>query len=141
MKPIVVTKVINTSIDKVWEAITTHSLMLEWFFDNIPAFEPIVGFTTEFNVQSEERNFLHVWKVVSVVEKEKIVCEWKYPEYVDESLLVTFEVKYLSEEKTQFSVIALGIEHFSNTNISQFTRESCKGGWEYFSNQLQQFLL
>ena len=141
MEPIIVTKIINASVNEVWKAITNHSLMIEWFFENIPAFEPVVGFTTKFNVQSEERNFLHVWKVVEVIEKQKIVCEWKYPEYVDASMFVTFELKSISDSKTDFTITALGIEHFSGMNIPEFTRESCKGGWEYFSNRLQQFLV
>ncbi len=44
--------------------------MRKWYFENIPAFKPEVGFETQFNVQSEERNFLHKWKVTEVQPSE-----------------------------------------------------------------------
>lgn len=139
MKPVIVTRIIDKSKNDVWNAITNHSQMIQWFFDNIPHFKPEVGFTTEFNVNSGERNFLHVWRVTEVSSQNKIVCEWKYPEYVDESLWVTFELKEISTNSTEFKVKALGIEHFEKFNIPEFKRESCEGGWNYFSDSLKVF--
>ena len=139
MKSVVVTKTINKPKSEVWNAVINHSQMIQWFFDDIPDFKPEVGFTTEFNVSSGERNFLHVWRVTEVEHQHKIVCEWKYPEYVDESLWVTFELKELSANSTEFKVEALGIEHFENFNIPEFKRESCEGGWNYFAEELRVF--
>ncbi|OSY87506.1 hypothetical protein WH52_11625 [Tenacibaculum holothuriorum] len=140
MKPVIVTRIINKSKSEVWNTITNHSKMIQWFFNNIPDFKPEVGFTTEFNVNSGERNFLHVWRVTEVNPQNKIVCEWKYPEYVDKSLWVTFELKKISTNSTEFKVEALGIEYFESFNIPEFKRESCEGGWSYFSDNLKSYL-
>ena len=58
-EPIVVEELYDASIDRVWAAITEWDQMIQWFFDNIPAFNPRVGFKTKFNVNSVGRNFLH----------------------------------------------------------------------------------
>ena len=67
-----------------------------WFFNNIPSFEAKAGFKTQFNVQSENRNFMHLWTVVDVIPFKKIICNWKYQNIEGDSN-VTFE---LEETKT-----------------------------------------
>ena len=62
-KPIIVEQTFNASIEKVWKAVTKASQMKQWFFKNIESFKHEVGFETQFNVQLEERNFLHLWKI------------------------------------------------------------------------------
>lgn len=140
MKPVIVTIDINKSKKVVWNAITNHSQMIQWFFNNIPSFEPKVGFKTEFNVVSNERNFLHLWKVVDVKPREKIICEWQYPEYSKEKLLVTFKIEEISESNINFSVVAFGIEYFEDFKIPEFSRESCLEGWGYFTKELKSFV-
>ena len=51
-------QVVNASVQDVWEAITEIDQMRQWYFDNIPAFEPRTGFETRFNVSSQGRDFL-----------------------------------------------------------------------------------
>jgi uncharacterized protein YndB with AHSA1/START domain len=48
--PVVVEETFNAPIASVWNAITVADMMRQWFFDNIPAFEPVVGFKTRFTV-------------------------------------------------------------------------------------------
>lgn len=62
--------------------------MRQWYFKNIPSFKPEVGFETRFNVQSQDRNFHHIWKVVEVVPLKKIAYNWKYEGYPGNSLAV-----------------------------------------------------
>ncbi len=58
-KPIIVEQTFNSSIDTVWNSITEIDQMRQWYFENIPSFKPKVGFETH-NVQSQNRNFLHM---------------------------------------------------------------------------------
>ncbi len=69
-EPIIVERSFNVSIDTVWNSITKINQMRKWYFENIPSFNPEVGFETQFNVQSLHRNFLHIWKVTEVVPKK-----------------------------------------------------------------------
>ncbi len=50
--------------------------MHQWYFDNIPEFNPEVGFETKFNIRNEERNFLHMWKITEMTTNKKIKYTW-----------------------------------------------------------------
>lgn len=127
--PIIVEENFNTPAKVIWQSITDHEQMLKWYFDNIPAFKPEIGFYTEFNVNSGERNFLHQWKVTEVIPNKKIVYNWTYKGY-EGSADVAFEIFEDGENcKLQIKVIIL--EDFSD-DIPEFRKESCIGGWEYF---------
>lgn len=91
LQPIVVEQDYGVCKKTLWKAITDHKHMLNWFFDNIPEFKPEVGFETQFNVNSGERDFLHLWKITEVVPEQKIVYDWRYRDLPGEGK-VTFEV-------------------------------------------------
>ena len=128
-EPIIVEQHFEKTMSVVWKAITEPDQMIKWFFENIPDFRPEVGFKTQFNVQSGERNFLHLWEIIDVDQGKKIVYDWRYQEYTGIGK-VTFEL----EEKNGQTVLKLtneGLESFP-ADIPEFTKESCVGGWTYF---------
>ncbi len=81
IEPIVVEQDFSCSKMVVWESITELEQMRQWFFNNIPSFEPKVGFQTSFKVQSGDRNFTHIWIILEVVPFKKIKYHWSYEEY------------------------------------------------------------
>ena len=85
--------------------------MKQWFFDNIPSFEPIVGFETRFDIQVEDRIFPHLWKLTAVVPKEKITYNWKYEGYPGRSMVV-FEL-FENDNRTTLRLTAAVLENFS----------------------------
>ena len=103
--------------------------MRQWFFNNIPAFMPVVGFETKFNVQSGDRNFMHLWKIVEAEANKKIKYHWSYEEY-EGVAFVTFELLE-KDEQTLLRLTNEGLETFTS-DIPEFTRDSCIGGWEFF---------
>jgi uncharacterized protein YndB with AHSA1/START domain len=137
-EPIIVEQVFEICKERIWRSITELEEMLKWYFDNIPDFEPVVGFRTEFNVISGERNFLHKWSVTEVVPNEKIVYNWQYEGY-EGSADVCFQIFDLgSKAKLELKVIVL--EDFAE-GIPEFSRESCTNGWNYFINErLKEYL-
>lgn len=128
-EPIFVEQTFNASIDTVWEALTDINKMRQWYFGNIPDFKPEVGFETRFNIQSQGRNFLHMWKVTEVVPGKMITYNWKYEGYPGDSF-VTFEL-YKKNHLTRLKLIHQVYESFPE-DIPEFTRESCIGGWTFF---------
>ena len=90
-EPVVVEQVFSASRDAVWKAITEIDQMRQWYFDNIPAFEPEVGFETQFTVTNEGRVFPHRWRVTEVVPLRKITYDWRFDDYPGHGL-VTFEL-------------------------------------------------
>jgi uncharacterized protein YndB with AHSA1/START domain len=126
---IVVEQILNATVEKVWNAITKHDQMIQWFFENIPDFEAREGFTVSFDVDSGERIFPHVWTIKEVVEKKKIVYDWSYIDFGGQSF-VTFEL-FAQGDKTLIRLDNEVIKDFDD-NIPEFRRESCLGGWNYF---------
>ena len=54
-------------------------MMIKWFFDNIPEFKPEVGFETQFNVNTGERDFHHVWTITEAIPGQKIGLYPSFP--------------------------------------------------------------
>jgi uncharacterized protein YndB with AHSA1/START domain len=103
--------------------------MIQWFFDNIPEFKPEVGFGTQFNVNTGERDFHHVWTITDVIPGQKIVYDWRYTDLPGEGK-VTIEI-FDEGDGSRLRVTNEGLESFPR-DIPEFARESCVGGWKYF---------
>ena len=128
-KPIVVEQLFDTSVENVWSSITVLDRMQQWFFNNIPSFEPIVGFETQFIIQVEDRVFPHIWKLTEVVPLKKITYDWSYEGYSG-SALVVFELIEKGDQ-TLVKLTSTVVEDFPD-NIPEFKRESGVEGWNYF---------
>ena len=137
-EPIVVEQTFNTSIDAVWRSITEIDQMRQWYFENIPSFKPEVEFETQFNVQSQDRNFLHMWKVTEVVPLKMISYNWKYEGYPGDSFVV-FEL-FKQNNLTKLRLTHQVQESFPE-DIPEFSKESCVEGWTFFIiKSLKEFL-
>jgi uncharacterized protein YndB with AHSA1/START domain len=137
-EPIVVSQTFNASAEAVWNAITVVDEMRRWYFSNIPAFEPQVGFETQFLVTHEGREFPHQWKVTEVIPLKKITYDWRFDNYPGLGL-VTFELSSQGDATT-LRLTNTVLDDFPDA-IPEFTREACSSGWEYFIGQsLKEFL-
>ena len=135
---IVVEQSFHVSVSQLWKAISELEQMKHWFFENIKSFKAEVGFETQFNVKSGERDFMHLWKITEVIPLEKIVYSWKYEGYEGESF-VRFET-FITEGGSSLRVSHVVTNSFPQS-IPEFTQESCQGGWEYFiNNRLKNFM-
>jgi uncharacterized protein YndB with AHSA1/START domain len=137
-EPVIVEGTFNVPANKVWKAITEHSQMVKWYFDNIPAFAPVVGFEIQFKVENEGRIFPHVWEVTEAVPNQKITYSWRYDGYPGDSY-VTFDLSE-ADDQTKLKLTVTVLEDFPD-DIPEFKRENCVGGWEYFiNNRLKEYL-
>jgi len=139
-QPIIVEQTFNTSINNVWNAITKVDQMKQWFFENIESFKPEVGFETQFNVQSQDRNrnFLHLWKLTEVAPMKKITYSWKYGGLPGDSF-VMFELLEQNDQ-TKLRLTHKVMESFPE-DIPEFSRERGIEGWNYFIRKsLKEFL-
>ena len=138
-KPIIVTQLFDTSINKVWSAITEVEQMKKWYFPVIDFFEPEVGFETQFIIQVEDRVFQHQWKVIEVIPQKKISYQWKFEGYPGTGVS-TFE---LTEESHQIELklTFTTLENFPQ-DIPEFKRESGVEGWNYLIKEsLKEYLV
>ena len=127
-EPIVVEQKFNRPPQIVWEAITELDQMRQWYFEEIESFKPEVGFETRFSYTSEERDFLHIWKVTEVDPLKKIVYNWKFEGYPGDGFVV-FELSG-DENATTLTVTNVVTESFPD-DIPEFKRESGVEGWKY----------
>ncbi len=137
-KPVVVKESFDVSPRELWDAITSPERMVLWFFEDIPSFEPKVGFSTRFNVVTPNRDFVHLWSITDVDHGRKIVYDWRYEGYKGKSK-VTFEIAPAKDGSI------LTVTHVNtipyDQGIPEFRRESCLGGWKYFiSERLKTYL-
>ena len=136
--PVIVEQILHTSINDVWDAITNVERMNQWFFGNIESFRPEVGFETQFEVQVEDRKFTHLWKLTEIIPFQKITYNWKYKEYPGDSLVTFALIEEQGHVKLRLTTEI--VENFP-AEISEFSRESCLGGWHYFIKQnLKEYL-
>ena len=136
--PIAVNQAFNAPIEKVWNAITIRDQMIQWYFDMIPAFSATVGFELSFTIHHEGKDYVHLWKVTQVVEKKRLVYDWKYAGYPGASY-VAWDLSELNG-KTMLHFSHHGWQSFPQDN-PDFSRESGTKGWQHIiQNRLREFL-
>ncbi len=65
-QPIVLERVFNAPIDKVWNALTKNEEMKIWYFQ-LPEFIPVVGFEFRFTGgPAADRQYLHICEITEV---------------------------------------------------------------------------
>ncbi len=127
-KPIIVVQEYNTSINKVWNALTNKEEMKYWYF-NLPEFYAVNDFEFQFYGGKDENNqYLHLCKITDVSLQNKLSYSWRYDGYPGISF-VTFEV-IEKDSKTTLKLTHTGIETFENEN-SDFAKSEFEAGWNY----------
>ncbi|MBF0595713.1 MAG: SRPBCC domain-containing protein [Candidatus Omnitrophica bacterium] len=123
--PIVIEQSIKAPVDRVWKAITHKEQMKEWFFD-INTFKPESGFEFKFLAGPDKKQYLHLCKIIDVVDKRKLSYSWRYNKYKGDSL-VTFEL-FNEIDSTKVRLTHEGLGTFPENN-PDFARENFVQGW------------
>jgi uncharacterized protein YndB with AHSA1/START domain len=135
---IILERIFKAPIATVWKAITDRDQMKIWYFD-LKEFKPEVGFEFQFYGGTEEKQYLHLCKVMEVDAKRKITYSWRYDGYEGISF-VTFE---LFEEgnghMTRLKLTHTGLESFPAN--PDFAKKNFEEGWSHIVNRsLREFL-
>src|SRR5581483_2779744 len=93
-------------------------------------FKPVPGFTTQFDVVAGDKHYLHIWKVVEVIELKKISYEWKYGGYPGNSLL-SMEL-FEEANGTRLVLTHEKIETFEGDKFPELARGNFMQGWTGF---------
>lgn len=136
--PIVVSQNYNATTLEVWNAITRPQQMRKWYFEQIESFKAEVGFQTQFTIEHNGRKFTHMWEVTEVIPQKKLTYSWQYPEYPGFAS-VCFEM-HQNTTDVSLTLTNIVLEDFPD-DIPEFSRDSCKEGWQYFiQQQLKKYL-
>lgn len=131
-QPVIIEQSFDASTDRMWRAITDRDEMIQWYFEDIPAFSAVVGFETGFNVKAPSRDFYHQWKVTDVIPGKRIAYEWTFKD-VEGAGSVVFEVE-AKENGALLRLTNTGLDTYPAA-YPEFTYESCRDGWRYFIQQ------
>jgi len=133
---IIVERIFNAPVGRVWTALTDVNEMQQWYFD-LKEFKPEIGFEFEFVVEHEGNSYHHLCKVTDVSPQKKIAYTRRYkgdPGYS----LVTFEL-FPDGHKTRLKLTHAGIETFPKTPA--YARGNFKTGWtKLIDSELRQFV-
>lgn len=136
--PFIIERTYNFPASKVWQALTDKSKMKQWYFD-LNEFRPEVGFEFSFPGKgSKGETYIHLCKVLEVIEHKKIAYSWTYRDQPGYSV-VTFELSEEGKDKTRLKLTHSGLETFPGTG--DFAPASFEAGWtELIGNLLKNFL-
>ena len=133
---VVVERILNAPVARVWKALTDVEEMRQWYF-NLKQFKAEVGFEFEFVVEHEGTTYHHLCKVTEVIPQKKIAYTWRYKGHEGDSL-VTFEL-FADGNETRLKLTHQGLETFPKT--AAFARKNFEAGWTaIIDSELKQFL-
>lgn len=126
---LIVEKIYDVPSDKIWIALTNNEELKKWYF-KLADSKAKAGFKFDF-LGGEEggQQYLHLCEVVEVVDGKKIAYTWRYDNYPGNST-VTWEI-IEKDDQTLVRLTHAGLDTFAE-NGKNFSKESFKGGWNYF---------
>ena len=124
-EPLVIERLFNAPVSRVWAAITSNDEMKHWYF-SLADFRPEKGFQFSFTGGNEERKYLHLCTITEVVPLSKIAYTWRY-DGLEADTLVTIEL-FEEGERTRLKLTHSGLETFAN-NGPDFARPNFAAGW------------
>jgi len=131
-EPVIVKRIYNVPIEKVWNALTDNNEIKQWYFQ-LADFKPEVGFKFQFSGGADNgHQYLHLCEVTEVIPGKKIAYTWRYDGLPGNSE-VSWEL-FEQGDKTLLKLTHTGLESFV-TNGLDFAKSSFNGGWNYFLNE------
>lgn len=130
---IIIEKVFDAPVSKVWRALTDSAEMKKWFFD-IPGFKAEKGFQFQFTGGPDNGpQYLHLCEVTEVVPEQRLSFSWRYDGYAGISF-VSFELKDQGTQ-TWLKLTHQGVGSFPADN-PDFAIRNFEMGWDQIINTL-----
>ena len=124
-EPVIIERVFDIPVEKVWNAITDKDQMKKWYFD-IPDFKPEPGHEFQFEAGAENKTYLHLCKITDVVPNQRLSHSWRYDGYEGNSQ-VTWEL-FAEGNKTRVKLTHEDLETFPTTN-PDLAKQNFVAGW------------
>lgn len=128
---VVVEKIFDAPVEKIWRAITDKDEMKKWYFD-LEEFKAEPGFKFQFTGGPDDgTQYKHLCEVTEVIQLKKLTYSWSYEGYSGISY-VTFELIGKGHQ-TLVRLTHTGIDSFSPIN-KDFNINNFREGWDGFIN-------
>lgn len=127
--PVIVEKVLNVPVEKVWKAITDKDEMKQWYFD-LDKFELKDGFEFRFAGQGRKgEKYMHICTITEIIPNQKLQYSWQYENLPGYSI-VTFDLTSM-DDQTKIRLTHDGVETFPGKENSDFAPGSFNEGWNH----------
>jgi uncharacterized protein YndB with AHSA1/START domain len=141
--PLIIERIFNAPLTRVWRALTESEDMKHWYFD-IPDFKPEPGFVFSFPGNIDGKDFIHRCKITEVVLLKKIAYTMAFDiNSIQTDLVVETQVSFELEpegDKTKLTLIHEGLENFPE-GLKHFAFDDFVKGWGLqFDEKLKGFL-
>ena len=130
-QPVLVERVFDAPIKKVWQAITDKDQMKTWYFI-LDEFKPELGFQFTFSGKGQKgEEYLHLCTITDILEPSRLQYSWRYKNHPGYSL-VTFKLFEIGNQ-TRLVLSHHGLETFPQDK-PDFARNSFNAGWNEIIN-------
>jgi uncharacterized protein YndB with AHSA1/START domain len=126
-KAIIVETTVNAPVSVVWQALTDKAKMKEWYFE-LEEFKPEEDFKFQFYGGTDERQYLHLCKIIEVNPEKKLSHTWMYENVATETT-VTWELD-ADRDNTRIRLTHEGVDNFPADN-KDFAKENFVQGWTH----------
>jgi uncharacterized protein YndB with AHSA1/START domain len=133
---IVIERIYDTPVSKVWEALTDINKINQWFF-KLEDFKAELGFAFSFSGNDDGVKVVHECVITELIPERKLSYSFIYSGYPQKST-VTFAL-FPEGEKTRLILTHSDLENFAKGS-PQYAREKFLGGWTHLTNKLNDFL-
>lgn len=128
---VVVEKIYDAPVEKVWRTLTDKAEMKKWYFD-LEEFKAEPGFKFQFKGGPDEgTQYNHLCEVTEVIPLKKLTYSWSYEGYSGISY-VTFDLIDKGQQ-TLLRLTHTGIDTFRPFN-KDFIINNFREGWDGFIN-------
>lgn len=136
-QPVIVERVYQAPISRVWKALTNEDDMRKWYFD-VSGFKPEPGYEFEFTGGTETEQWRHLCKVIAVEPGKMLKHSWRYDGYPGNSF-VTWEL-FDEGDTTRVRLTHEGLETFPS-DVAGFNINNFKEGWnDILENMLRKYV-
>jgi uncharacterized protein YndB with AHSA1/START domain len=126
MSTVKVSSIIETSKQKVWEAITNPEVMKVWYFD-MSNFKLEIGNVFSF-YETDGRVFFHECKILNFEENKMLQHTWTHPQQSKGSSIVTWTMEELESGKVEITLTHEGVDSFADGG-EKFAPANYEMGW------------
>lgn len=127
--PVQLERVYNTTIERVWNALTMEEQTKQWYFDFNGNFSLEPGHQFDWWAGPEEgQRWLHRGMIEEVIPLQKLSHTWEYPGYSGKGR-VTWELQAINSGQTKLKLIYDILEVFDPTEEA-LRRKNFLAGWK-----------
>jgi len=139
-EPIIIERVLDAPLARVWKAITDKDDMKQWYFA-LSDFKAEPGFQFSFEGGDDKKTYVHRCRITEVIPNKKLSYTWAYDNFPGIETLVSFELFEEEGNKTRVRLTHSGVGQFPSAEDPNFAKESFTAGWtEIIGSMLKKFV-